>query len=113
MSARVSHYTFLDTCTEVGKATLGVYCDDAAGVDRDKVHAKVSAMRWSSSTIACAEVAAAAEVLFLVEYVFVGGGPPLLPPEVEAVDDVAGEPLLTDLGPGLILFGVPESRQAG
>ena len=49
----------------------------------------------------------------MVEYVFVGGGPPLLPPEVEAVDDVAGEPLLTDLGPGLILFGVPESGQTG
>jgi predicted dienelactone hydrolase len=44
LSARVSHYKFLDTCTEVGKATLGVYCDDAAGVDRDKVHAKMSAM---------------------------------------------------------------------
>jgi predicted dienelactone hydrolase len=40
----VAHYTFLDTCTEAGKATLGVYCGDAAGVDRDKVHAKVSAM---------------------------------------------------------------------
>ena len=48
-----------------------------------------------------------------VEDVFVGGGPPLFPPEVEAVDEVAGEPLLTDLGPGLILFGVPEGGEAG
>lgn len=50
---------------------------------------------------------------FLVEDVSVGGGPPLFPPEVEAVDEVAGEPLLPDLGPGLILFGVPESGEAG
>ena len=47
-----------------------------------------------------------------VEDVFVGGGPPLFPPEVEAVDEVAGEPLLTDLGPGLILLGVPEGGEA-
>jgi predicted dienelactone hydrolase len=40
----VAHYTFLDTCTEAGKATLGVYCTDAAGVDRDKIHATVSGM---------------------------------------------------------------------
>jgi hypothetical protein len=30
-----------------------------------------------------------------VEDVLVGGGPPLLPPEVEAVDEIAGKPLLT------------------
>jgi predicted dienelactone hydrolase len=40
----VAHYTFLDTCTDVGKAKLGVYCGDAAGVDREKVHATVSGM---------------------------------------------------------------------
>jgi len=40
----VAHYTFLDTCTDVGKAKLGVYCGDAAGVDREKVHVTVSAM---------------------------------------------------------------------
>ena len=40
----VAHYTFLDTCTDAGKAKLGVYCGDAAGVDREKVHAAVSAM---------------------------------------------------------------------
>jgi len=40
----VSHYTFLDTCTDAGKAKLVVYCGDEAGVDRDKVHATVSGM---------------------------------------------------------------------
>jgi predicted dienelactone hydrolase len=40
----VAHYTFLDTCTDVGKAKLGVYCGDAAGVDREKVHGIVSEM---------------------------------------------------------------------
>jgi predicted dienelactone hydrolase len=40
----VAHYTFLDTCTDAGKAKLAVLCGDAAGVDRDKVHATVSAM---------------------------------------------------------------------
>jgi len=39
----VAHYTFLDTCTAVGKEKLGVYCEDAAGVDRDKVHEQVAA----------------------------------------------------------------------
>jgi len=39
----VSHYTFLDTCTAAAKAQLGVYCADAPGVDRDKVHAQVAA----------------------------------------------------------------------
>jgi predicted dienelactone hydrolase len=38
----VGHYTFLDTCGAAGKATLPVYCTDAAGVDRDQVHAKVA-----------------------------------------------------------------------
>ena len=37
----VAHYTFLDTCTDAGKKTLGTYCSDLAGVDRDKVHAQV------------------------------------------------------------------------
>jgi predicted dienelactone hydrolase len=40
----VAHYTFLDTCGAAGKAALPVYCSDAAGVDRDQVHAKVSGM---------------------------------------------------------------------
>jgi predicted dienelactone hydrolase len=39
----VAHYTFLDTCTAAGKKQLGVYCEDAAGVDRDKVHQQVAA----------------------------------------------------------------------
>lgn len=40
----VAHYTFLDTCTAAGKEKLGVYCADAAGVDRDAVHAQVAGM---------------------------------------------------------------------
>ncbi len=39
----VAHYTFLDTCTALGKKQIGVYCEDAAGVDRDKVHEQVAA----------------------------------------------------------------------
>jgi len=38
----VAHYTFLDTCTAAAKQKLGVYCADAPGVDRDKVHAGVA-----------------------------------------------------------------------
>ena len=38
----VAHYTFLDTCTAVGKKLVGIYCEDAPGVDRDKVHADVA-----------------------------------------------------------------------
>lgn len=38
----VGHYTFLDTCTALGKEKVGVYCEDKPGVDRDKVHADVA-----------------------------------------------------------------------
>jgi len=38
----VTHYTFLDTCTEAGKKQLGVYCEDGASVDRDKAHEQVA-----------------------------------------------------------------------
>jgi predicted dienelactone hydrolase len=44
LSGGVEHYTFLDTCTAVGKSKLGVYCADNAGVNRDAVHAQVAAM---------------------------------------------------------------------
>jgi len=40
----VVHYTFLDTCTALGKEKLGVYCRDEPGVDRDAVHTKVAEM---------------------------------------------------------------------
>ena len=40
----VAHYTFLDTCTDAGKAKLPVYCGDAEGVDREKAHTTVSEM---------------------------------------------------------------------
>lgn len=38
---KVSHYTFLDTCTAAGKQALPRYCGD--DVDRDAVHAQVAA----------------------------------------------------------------------
>jgi predicted dienelactone hydrolase len=40
----VSHYTFLDTCTAAGKSRMPLLCTDPAGVDRDAVHAQVSAL---------------------------------------------------------------------
>jgi predicted dienelactone hydrolase len=40
----VGHYAFLDTCGAAGKTVLPVFCTDAAGVDRDEIHAKVSGM---------------------------------------------------------------------
>src|SRR5579862_9735864 len=59
-----------------------------------------------------------ADVLFLtksvgVEDLLVDVRPVLFPEEVEAVNEVAGEPLLTDFGPGLILLGVIEGGDAG
>ena len=38
---KVTHYTFLDTCTAEGKQKLAVYCADE--VDRDAIHAQVAA----------------------------------------------------------------------
>jgi predicted dienelactone hydrolase len=42
---KVTHYTFLDTCTAAGKRALLRYCSD--DVDRSEVHAKVAAMAVS------------------------------------------------------------------
>jgi predicted dienelactone hydrolase len=42
-----AHYTFLDVCTADGKRTLGVYCDDPAGVDREAVHRQASELAVS------------------------------------------------------------------
>jgi predicted dienelactone hydrolase len=39
---KVTHYTFLDSCTAAGKRELPRYCEEDA--DRDAVHAKVAAM---------------------------------------------------------------------
>jgi predicted dienelactone hydrolase len=47
LPGEVSHYTFLDTCTDAGKAKLAVYCADAKGVDRDTVHGTVADMAVS------------------------------------------------------------------
>ena len=38
---KVTHYTFLDTCTAEGKQKLEAYCTDV--VDRDTIHTQVSA----------------------------------------------------------------------
>jgi len=38
-----AHYTFLDTCTALGKSLLPLPCADPAGVDRSAVHAAVAA----------------------------------------------------------------------
>jgi predicted dienelactone hydrolase len=40
----VGHYTFLSTCTDAGRKEMGVYCEDAPGVNRDAVHVQVSGM---------------------------------------------------------------------
>jgi predicted dienelactone hydrolase len=40
----VAHYTFLDACAPTGKKTMPVYCVDAAGVDRQRVHQQVATM---------------------------------------------------------------------
>lgn len=42
----VAHYTFLDPCGSAGKQSkdLAVYCTDASGVDRSRVHQRVAAM---------------------------------------------------------------------
>ena len=36
----VGHYVFLDSCTETGKKSASILCNDAAGVKRDVIHAK-------------------------------------------------------------------------
>jgi predicted dienelactone hydrolase len=36
----VGHYVFLDTCTPQGHESNALLCNDAAGVDRDAIHAK-------------------------------------------------------------------------
>jgi len=44
LPGQVAHYTFLDTCTAAGKSQLPTYCNDAAGVNRDTIHAQVAEM---------------------------------------------------------------------
>ncbi len=78
----VAHYTFLDTCGLLAIQSLPVYCTDAAGVDRDQVHAKVAVWQLSSSIKICAE-------LLCVEDRVVDVGPELFEGEVGGVDDVS------------------------
>lgn len=40
----ITHFDFLDVCTDAGRAQLGPYCADASGVDRAAIHDKVSGM---------------------------------------------------------------------
>jgi pimeloyl-ACP methyl ester carboxylesterase len=41
-SGGVGHYTFLDTCTALGRQQSAGFCVDAAGVDRDAIHAEAA-----------------------------------------------------------------------
>ncbi len=40
----VTHYTFLDTCAPAAAASVPYLCQEAPGVDRDQVHAKVAGL---------------------------------------------------------------------
>src|ERR1700722_7524931 len=55
----------------------------------------------------------ASEVLVSEEHSLVDVGPVLFPEEVEAVDQVAGEPSLADFGPGAVVRGIIEAAYAG
>jgi predicted dienelactone hydrolase len=39
----VEHYTFLDSCSPMGEKELPVYCSDAPGINRSRIHHKVAA----------------------------------------------------------------------
>ncbi|MBZ5538691.1 MAG: peptidase [Acidobacteriia bacterium] len=41
---KVGHYVFLDTCTDRGKNSLPMLCQDAPGVDRNAIHAKTATL---------------------------------------------------------------------
>ncbi|HVS89268.1 MAG TPA: hypothetical protein VHF01_13740 [Candidatus Acidoferrum sp.] len=41
---RVGHYTFLATCADLGRRIRPELCNDAAGVDRDAIHAQTAAL---------------------------------------------------------------------
>ncbi|MFI5174592.1 MAG: alpha/beta hydrolase family protein [Terriglobia bacterium] len=43
-SGGVGHYVFLDACTDLGKKSLPMLCQDAPGVDRNAIHAKTADM---------------------------------------------------------------------
>jgi len=49
----VGHYVFLDTCTDRGKNSLPMLCQDAPGVDRNAIHAKAAglALRFFASNL--------------------------------------------------------------
>jgi predicted dienelactone hydrolase len=40
----VGHYDFLDSCTDQGRKTLALLCEDAPGVDRDGIHERTIEM---------------------------------------------------------------------
>jgi predicted dienelactone hydrolase len=44
LPGNVGHYVFLDTCTEIGRKTLPVFCMDGTGENRDAIHAKTAAL---------------------------------------------------------------------
>jgi len=49
----VGHYVFLDSCTEQGRKSAPILCNDAAGVDRDSIHSKTvnSAVQFFSHVL--------------------------------------------------------------
>jgi predicted dienelactone hydrolase len=49
----VGHYVFLDSCTEQGRKSAPMLCNDAAGVDRDAVHSQTvnSALQFFSHVL--------------------------------------------------------------
>jgi predicted dienelactone hydrolase len=40
LPGNIGHYVFLDSCTDAGRQSRAMLCSDAAGVDRDEIHAK-------------------------------------------------------------------------
>jgi predicted dienelactone hydrolase len=40
----VAHYIFLDSCTSAGRESLPLLCRDAAGVNRETIHAKTTSL---------------------------------------------------------------------
>jgi predicted dienelactone hydrolase len=49
----VGHYVFLDSCTEQGRKSAPILCNDAAGVDRDSIHSQTvnSALQFFSHVL--------------------------------------------------------------
>ena len=53
LSGVVGHYAFLDSCTEQGRKSAQILCNDAAGVDRASIHSQTvnSALQFFSHVL--------------------------------------------------------------